>query len=253
MEKRQLGKTGIEVSALGLGTVKFGRNQGVKYPHGFDIPDERSLASLLSLAAELGINTLDTAPSYGESEERLGRLLRGQRDQWVIVGKAGEEFSDGASHYDFTAAHFKTSLERSLKRLNTDYLDVLLIHSDGNDLDILNDQDLIAALQDFKARGLVRAIGASTKTTAGGLRALELLDVVMATYNPEYTEEKPVLNRAAETGQGILLKKALGSGHLPAAKALNFALSHPAVSSAIIGTINPDHLRLNVLHIKKLT
>ena len=113
MELKELGQTGIQVSRLGLGTVKFGRNQGVKYPHGFDIADMTFLADLLALAKDLGINTLDTAPAYGMSEERLGELLAGQREDWVIVGKAGEEFENGESAYYFTPEHFEMSVERS--------------------------------------------------------------------------------------------------------------------------------------------
>ena len=82
MDLRTLGKTGLKISPLGLGTVKFGRNQGVKYPGGFEIPEEGDLASLVALAKDLGINLLDTAPAYGTSEERLGRLLKGQRQDW---------------------------------------------------------------------------------------------------------------------------------------------------------------------------
>ncbi|MGH1399057.1 MAG: aldo/keto reductase, partial [Alphaproteobacteria bacterium] len=247
MEKRRLGNTGIEVSALGLGTTKFGRNEGVKYPQGFEIPDEADLADLLGLAKDLGVNVIDTAPAYGLSEERLGRLLKGQREDWVIVGKAGEEFEGGESSYHFTPAHFEMSLERSLKRLQTDYIDVFLIHSDGNDLDILARDDLIATMQGFKDRGLVRGIGASTKTADGGIKALELMDVVMASYNPEYTDEAPVLDYAAAHGKGVLLKKALSSGHSgDPAEALRFGLAHEGVSSAIVGTINPEHLRSNI-------
>lgn len=256
MQKRELGKTGIEISPLGLGTVKFGRNQGVKYPQGFEIPDEGFLADLLALAKDLGINMLDTAPAYGLSEERLGRLLKGQREDWVIVGKAGEEF-DSASHgggssHHFTPEHFEMSLERSLKRLDTDYIDVLLIHSDGSDMDILSNEALIRTLQDFKDRGLVRAIGASTKTVDGGIKTLELMDVVMASYNPIYTDEEPVLDYAAAHGKGVLLKKALASGHVdtiggddPVRASLDFVFNHPGVSGVIIGTITPDHLRRN--------
>ena len=69
-----LGNTGIEVSALGLGTVKLGRNEGVKYPSGFELPDDASVSRLLQLAADAGINLLDTAPAYGSSEERIGKL-----------------------------------------------------------------------------------------------------------------------------------------------------------------------------------
>lgn len=246
MEKRRLGHTDIEMSVLGLGTVKFGRNQGVKYPEGFEIPETSALLDLLALAKDLGLNVLDTAPAYGTSEERLGELLKGQRKDWVIVGKAGEEFEDGESSYHFTPSHFEMSLARSLKRLGTDYIDILLLHSDGNDLENLS-EDLIATMQDFKTRGLVRAIGASTKTAEGGIKALEVMDTVMAMYTPAYTEEKPVLDYAAQHGQSILLKKALSSGHeTNRADALKFSLSHPAVASAIVGTINPEHLKQNV-------
>ena len=133
---RELGDTGLTVSALGLGTVKIGRDQGVKYPTPFSIPDDDAVRDLLARARELGINLIDTAPAYGRSEERLGHLLPNRQD-WVIVSKVGEEFSDGDSHFDFSPAHTRASVERSLRRLNTDYLDCVLIHSDGNDLDVL--------------------------------------------------------------------------------------------------------------------
>ena len=95
MRYRALGHTGIKVSELSLGTVKFGRNTKVKYPQEFAIPDMDCLQNLLALAADLGINTLDTAPAYGLSEARLGQLLAGQRHSWVLVAKAGEELSVG--------------------------------------------------------------------------------------------------------------------------------------------------------------
>jgi aryl-alcohol dehydrogenase-like predicted oxidoreductase len=244
MDKTELGSTGIQVSRLGLGTVKFGRNEGVKYPQAFDLPDEKHLAGLLAQAKELGINLLDTAPAYGLSEERLGRLLKGQRQDWVIVGKAGEEFENGVSTFDFSPAHFEDSLARSLKRLQTDYLDVLLIHSNGKDKNILFDEKLIAKLQDFKKRGLVKAVGASTKTPEGGLMALELLDIVMTAYDPS---EKPVLDYAAEHNKGVLLKKILASGHNTNIRmAMDYAFAHPATDAIIIGTITPEHLLQNV-------
>ena len=71
--KRQMGSTGIEVSVLGLGTVKIGRDQEVKYPSGFTIPDDDEVRDLLALSQDLGINFIDTAPAYGNSEERLGQ------------------------------------------------------------------------------------------------------------------------------------------------------------------------------------
>jgi aryl-alcohol dehydrogenase-like predicted oxidoreductase len=173
-------------------------------------------------------------------------LLRGQRKDWAIVGKAGEEFKDGKSAFDFSPAAFEASLHRSLQRLNTDYLDVFLIHSDGRDLDILSSALLIEKMQDFKKRGLVRAIGASIKTAAGGIKALEMLDVVMATYTPDYQDEKPILDYAQAHHKGIILKKALSSGYAAnTAQFLRFGLSHPATTSIVIGTINTQHLEDN--------
>ncbi len=105
---RPLGSTGLS-EPLGLGTVKLGRDQGVKYPSGFQIPDDDEARQLLKLTRDLGINLIDTAPAYGRSEERLGPLLRGQRHEWVIVSKVGEEFEAGQSRHDFSAGHTRLS------------------------------------------------------------------------------------------------------------------------------------------------
>ena len=247
---RELGDTGLTVSALGLGTVKIGRDQGVKYPTPFSIPDDDAVRDLLARARELGINLIDTAPAYGRSEERLGHLLPNRQD-WVIVSKVGEEFRDGDSHFDFSPAHTRASVERSLRRLNTDYLDCVLIHSDGNDLDVLR-SGALETLEEMKQAGLIRAIGMSTKTVAGGLEALKRSDVAMVTYNLKQDDERPVIDYAAAHHKGILIKKALASGHLcldgadPVREGLRLVLGHPAVGSAIVGTINPQHLRDNV-------
>jgi len=252
MEKILLGQTRIEVSRLGLGTVKFGRNEGVKYPQYFDLPTDYELTRLLSTAKELGINFLDTAPAYGSSEERLGNLLKGARDQWIVMSKAGEEFERGRSSYDFSPDHIVKSLERSLRRLQTDYLDIFLIHSNGDDMNILSDQKLISKLYDLKKNGMIRMIGASTKTAQGGLMALELLDVVMAEYNQFYQDERGVLDRALALGKPVILKKTMASGHLdkfgsedPVQTAMDFAFAHPGAAAAIVGTLSPERLRQN--------
>lgn len=247
---RPLGNTGIQVSAIGLGTVKIGRNQGVKYPKAFELPDDQQVRDLLSLARDLGINLIDTAPAYGESEARLGKLLP-QRQDWVLVSKAGEEFVDGDSQFDFSASHIRRSVERSLTRLNTDYLDVLLIHSDGNDMTLIEQQGVLDTANELKREGLVRAVGMSTKTVAGGLATLEHADIAMVTYNLQEDSEASVIDYAAEHNKGILVKKAFASGHAceddgdPVTASLRKVLGHPGVSAVIAGTINPRHLREN--------
>ena len=248
---RPLGSTGLTVSPLGLGTVKIGRNQGVKYPSGFELPDDQHVRDLLALALDLGINLLDTAPAYGTSEQRLGPLLKGQRQEWVLCSKVGEEFENGESWFDFSAAHTRRSVERSLQRLHTDYLDLVLVHSDGNDLKVLEDE-VYPALQQLKQEGLIRGFGFSGKTVEGGLKALEDGDCAMVTWNLREQGERPVLDFAQAHNKGILIKKALASGHIclegedPVTTGFELVFSHPAVSSAIIGTINPVHLKQNV-------
>lgn len=254
MITRPLASTGISVSALGLGTVKFGRNQSVKYPTGFDLPSDDAILSLIDLAREEGINLIDTAPAYGTSEERIGKLLGSRREEWVIVSKAGEEFHGDHSSYNFSPDSIRASIDRTLSRLRTDRVECLLLHSDGNDLDVLDHSGALEALATAKESGKIRAAGISTKTVAGGLRAIELgLDAVMVTYNPWYRDEESVLDAAATAGTAVFLKKALGSGWFggeavpedPVETALRFAFAHPATTAAIVGTINPAHLRDN--------
>lgn len=250
---RPLGSTGLTISPLGLGTVKLGRDQGVKYPNGFSIPDDKQARELLALARELGINLIDTAPAYGISEERLGPLLAGQRNEWVIVSKVGEEFENGRSRFDFSAEHTRFSVERSLKRLRTDRIELMLVHSDGNDLDILTNSDVYQTLAELKQEGKILAFGLSGKTVEGGLLALEQGDCAMVTYNLNEKAERPVIDYAAAHGKGILIKKALASGHAclkpgedPVRSSFELLFSHPGVSGAIVGTINTGHLRDNV-------
>lgn len=255
---RPLGQTGLLVSPLGLGTVKLGRDQGVKYPNGFKIPDDQQASALLNQARGLGINLLDTAPAYGLSEERLGPLLKGQRDEWVIVSKVGEEYVASASHFDFSAQHTRHSVERSLRRLATDRIDLLLVHSNGDDLAILREEEVYATLAELKAEGKIRAFGFSGKTVEGGIEALQQGDCAMITFNLQEQAERPVIDYAMAHQKGILIKKALASGHAclapgvdPVKASFHLLFGQPGVTSAIVGTINPLHLAHNVAVVAK--
>jgi aryl-alcohol dehydrogenase-like predicted oxidoreductase len=251
LQLNQVANTDIEVSVIGLGTVKFGRQHGVKYPHEFKLPTDDEILNLLAQAHDLRINFLDTAPAYGSSEERLGALLHGQRHRWVIASKAGEEFDGKESHYDFSPSAITASVERSLKRLRTDYLDIVLIHSNGDDVRIIEEDHVFSTLAALKKAGKIRAYGMSTKTIAGGLLTVSLSDIAMVSLNPEYTDEREIIARAKELNKAIFIKKALASGHAhDAAAAMRFAVNEPGVTSVIIGTINPAHLRENVAAIE---
>jgi aryl-alcohol dehydrogenase-like predicted oxidoreductase len=258
-----LGKTDLQISRVGLGTVKFGRNQDVKYPEAFELPSNKKARELLNLARDLGVNLLDTAPAYGTSEERLGELLQGERKHWIICTKAGETFHGYESRFDFSATALRKSLDRSLRHLRTDYIDILLIHSDGNDMDIIQRDQALHTLSQFKRDGWIRAFGMSTKTTEGGLACTQAADLIMTTYDPEIAQDVRLMDECCQYDCGVILKKIFKSGHLliPAqepAKAeqhttqtlidaqMQAIFTHKAVKSAIIGTLNPNHLRNNV-------
>jgi len=254
---KEVANSGVKVSQIGFGTVKIGRDKGVKYPTQFTIPNDQQVLSLLAVCRELGINLLDTAPAYGNSEQRLGKLLNaGERHNWVISTKAGEEFdnSTGLSSFDFSPAAITRSVERSLQRLATDYLDIVMIHSDGNDLKIIEQDQALQTLEHLKTQGKIRAFGMSTKTVDGGIAALKQSDCAMVTYNLSTQDELPVIEYAQQHNKGIFIKKAFASGHIIAdansdliAQSMSLIFSQQAVCSAVIGTITEKNLRSNII------
>ena len=246
MEHRPLGRTGLSVSSIGFGGFKIGRNEKTKYPTAYDLPSESDVGRLLNGLLDLGINYIDTAPAYGLSEERIGQVLAPRRREFVLATKVGETFGGGASHYDFSREGLRASVERSILRLRTEVIDVLLLHSDGRDLWIQKETDAVAVLGDFKARGLVRAIGLSGKTVEGARQALDWADVLMVEYHIEDRSHENLISQAAELGVGVVVKKGLASGRLPAEEAIRFVLANRHVSTLVIGGLSVEHLRTNV-------
>lgn len=245
LPRRPLGATGIEVSLIGLGTAKLGRNTGLDMAP-FELPSPRQARRLIDRAWDLGINLLDTAAAYGESEARLGALLAGDRQRWVLCTKAGETHEDGESHYDFSAQAIRRSVETSLRRLRTDYLDVVLVHSDGRDMAILSNAEALDTLNSLKREGRIRAVGFSHKTVAGGRAALAQCDVIMTALSHGDRSQRDVVREAGNSGCGVLIKKPLDSGR-SAPETLHYVADQPGVSSIVVGTTNPAHLEGNVV------
>jgi aryl-alcohol dehydrogenase-like predicted oxidoreductase len=239
------------VSRLGLGTVKFGRNRGVKYPsgEGFPLPTDREIEALLDLSLSCGINLIDTAPAYGAAEERLGRLMGARRERFSLVTKTGEEFVDGRSVYDFSAAHTRTSVERSLRRLRTEFIDCVLVHSSRDDVNVLTRAPVLETLSRLKDEGKIGQFGASTCTVEGGRLAADLSDCVMVAYNKNYISERAVIEHARREGKAVLVKKGLASGHVGSlgdvAENIRFIVDTPGVTSLIFGSVNLDNIRAN--------
>lgn len=249
IQKRTLGKVPLQLSVLGLGTVKFGRNTSVKYPQNFELPSDEQINDLLMTCKNNGINFLDTAPAYGTSEERLGNHISHERHDWIICTKVGEEYKDGKSTFDFTDVHIQKTIENSLKKLKTDYIDIALIHSNGFILDSIADS--IRSLQKLKEQNVIRAIGVSTKNCAETAKCLPICDVLMVTYNSRNIEEAQNIVDAKKHNTSIIVKKVFDSGHLMkhsdhGDELLQNALAFESVASAVVGTISPRHLQDNI-------
>ena len=250
MDHRPLGSTSIECSRLGWGALKIGRNQNVKFPDGFELPSEEASIEIVHRMLDLGISVIDTAPSYGLSEDRLGKAIEHRREQVILSTKVGEIFRDGQSTYDFSSTAAVKSLQESLRRLRTDHVDVLWIHSDGNDRTILDDTQYIETMESFKDAGMTRAIGFSGKTADGNRAAMSWADALMIEYHLEDRSQEAVIAEAAQRGVGVVIKKALRSGHLSGEDALTFLYrTSPvadAITSVVVGSLNPTRMQANM-------
>jgi aryl-alcohol dehydrogenase-like predicted oxidoreductase len=258
----ELGQTGILISRLGLGTVKFGRNQQVKNfcGDGFTLPNEKEVQTLLETALENGVNFIDTAPAYGSSEIKIGVALKNsqilKRDKLAIFSKTGETFIEGNSAYDFSEKATITSVHNSLKNLGTDYLDGVFVHSHREDLAVIIETPVLETLNRLKQQGKIRSYGVSTMSVAGGLKSVELSDYVMVSYNQAYDGELAVIEAAISTNKGVIVKKGFCSGKLidnfSPESCLRSIFKLGPTTAVTVGTINSTHLINNINTAKQI-
>ena len=247
MDHRRLGRTGFKPSVIGFGAFKIGRNVGIKYPSGYDLPDDAEAIRIVHGMLETGINYIDTAPAYGLSEKRIGKALQQVDASDVFVStKVGETFVDGESSFEYSEDAVRNSVENSCRLLGRDPLDIVFVHSNGDDLHIQNRSDCVRTLQALRDAGRIRAIGFSGKTPEGAEAALSWADAIMVTYHEQDRSHEDVIEKAAQHGLGVVVKKGLASGHLEPHEAIRFVLSNPNVTSMVIGGLNPQHMAENV-------
>ncbi|WP_108124541.1 aldo/keto reductase [Saccharospirillum mangrovi] len=152
MQYRNLGKTGIKVSPYALGTMMFGSVGN---------PDHEAAISIIHQALDAGINFIDTADFYsqGESERIVGKALQGRREHAVLTTKAHLPMGNDPNQQGNSRRWLTQALDDSLQRLQTDYIDVYMVHRPSPDTDI---EETLSALTDFMRAGKIRAIGTST-------------------------------------------------------------------------------------------
>ena len=268
MEKRRLGKTDMDVSVLGFGGSEIG------YEHASD----ETAATLLNRALDLGINVIDTAECYRNSEELIGHAIGKRRNEFFLFTKCGHP-RGAESAPNWSRDSILESTQRSLKRLQTDRVDVVHLHSCSEAE--LRKGEAIAALQEARDRGYTRYIGYSGDSNAARY-AVECgaFDTLQTSINIADQEVIDVTVPLAQQNKlGVIAKRPIANaawknGHKPIdpyqheywerlrklnynfirdcglqegiAIALRFTLTVPGVHTAIVGTAKPERLQENI-------
>jgi aryl-alcohol dehydrogenase-like predicted oxidoreductase len=239
------------LSRIGYGTFKLGRNQEIKYPTPYDLPNQKEATRLIESLYLQGVTYFDTAPSYGDAETKLGMALQSigiQPFERQISTKIGEYFNPKTKSYyhDFSSKKINESIERSLNELKTDSIDILFIHAFYPDVKIVQQTALLDALKLLKQKGIVHSIGLSGYTNEAFQLIFNDLDAAMVEYHPQKKELSPTIERMGEGQKLVILKKIFGAGVLNPETALRFALSNPNVSSVLMTSLNLKHIQQNL-------
>lgn len=272
MQRHRFGKTGLSVSALGFGAAPIGEYE----------TEESSVAAIVNSLLDAGVNVLDTAAIYGGAEEMLGRTVSHRRQEFVLISKCGQAFPDLPGPA-WSPQLIAATVDRALRRLRTDHLDVMLLHTCS--LEVLQRGEALGALIQARQEGKVRYVGYSGDNEAAAY-AVTFPDICVLETSVNLCDQAnldAVLPAAREHDVGIVAKRPLANtawrrpellkgfyqdyarpyherflamglsaealgftdGDWPEI-ALRFTLSQPEVSTAIIGTTKKENARRNV-------
>ncbi|MGG1880568.1 aldo/keto reductase [Paenibacillus cisolokensis] len=262
MERRAYGNTDMQVSILGFGGAEIGNK---------DLP---TVEKLLHSALDAGLNVIDTAECYGNSEELIGKALAGRRSEYYLFTKCGH--ASGLDYPDWDPVLLEKTIDRSLQRLQVDYVDVIHLHSCSEE--ILRQGEVIEVLKKAKEQGKTRYIGYSGDTK-DALYAVQtgVFDSLETSVNIADQEAIDLtIPEALQRGMGVIAKRPIANvawqhdtlseqdyaypywlrlGELNydfltdvqqgVETALRFTLSTPGVATAIVGTANPGRWQQN--------
>ncbi len=268
-----LGRTGLKVTKLGHGAMEI---RGSRIWGGRPIEDSEAEV-ILNAVLDEGITFIDTANDYGKSEEYIGRYISHRRDEYVLATKCGctvvhrDEHTDDTPHV-WTRDNLFRGLHESLERMKTDYVDVMQLHNPS--VEQCESGDLVSVLQEMKAQGKVRWIGiSSTNPHLETYIGWGVFDTFQIPYSAFEREHEELIQKAADSGAGVIVRGGVARGEPGAGlgnqdkwtgweKAkldelledgetrtgflLRFTNSHPGMSTNIVGTKSPEHLRENV-------
>ena len=279
MEYRELGRTGLRVSALSLGTVELGLDYGIPVPNDYGKPSRKEAIEIIEYAVDSGINLFDTAAGYGESEILLGEALYHHPDCYIVT-KVNIPQNDSGEL--LTPSEFnrqvRQSLDNSLRLLQRDTIDIMQIHNATSE--IIENSEMIAILNLAKEEGKVRFIGASVYGEKAALSAVQSgwIDVIQVAFNLlDQRMSETVFAAAKKAGIGVIVRSAFLKGALTKKGrflpdelselkdqvervvnrlgltwedlpgfALRFCLSVPEISTVLIGTRTREELDYSI-------
>jgi aryl-alcohol dehydrogenase-like predicted oxidoreductase len=270
MQKRKLGNTGLEVTVLGYGAMEL-----LKL-------DEQGAVQLLNGVLDQGINFIDTAPCYGVSEEYIGKALASRRDEFILATKCGCARTEMGSAHVYDAPTFEKNVENSLRVLKTDHIDLLQIHAPmPEDIPGGEGDEMIVALQRMKREGKIGHVCVTFKNSSPDqprypdifsleclrhFKSWDVFEVFQIVYGGLTRKCEHGVDALAAAGKGVIargsmnnffpnygelfeqagLRALLEEGESPKDFLLRYTITHPGVSTAIVGTRSSEHLSANV-------
>lgn len=268
-----MGRTGLHVTRLGFGAMEI---RGPRIWGGRPVSDGEA-DSILNAVLDAGINFIDTSNDYGRSEEFIGRFIAGRRSEYLLATKCGccvtrkDDQTDDTPHV-WTRENLFRGLEESLQRMRTDHLDLMQLHNPT--VEQCDQGDLVAVLQEMRQQGKVRFIGcSSTDPHLSTYINRGVFDVFQIPYSALERKHEQTIQEAADSGAGVIIRggvargepgsgmghtdrwaaweaanldELLDSGETRTQFLLRFTISHPGMSTTIVGTKNPKHLEENV-------
>ena len=278
LPKRKLGRTGLDVTVLGFGAMEL-RGPGRR---------GRPLApgqaqQVLNGVLDAGINFIDTSIDYGESEENIGKYISHRRSEYFLASKCGCLVDPSAAPpgerftHIFTRKNIVDGVNQSLKRMKTDHLDLVQFHSSPAK-QVLEQEGAIQTLLDLKREGKVRFIGSSsTLPNLVDHIKLGVFDAFQIPYSALQREHEAAIAQASLNGAGTIIRGGVARGVPGAGQGaeniwklwdraklqelldgmtqmefmLRFTITHPSLSTTIVGTLNPAHLKDNLAAVGK--
>lgn len=277
LEKRTLGRTGMDVTVLGYGAMEL-RGQ----PRGREISEEDA-GKALNAVLDAGINFVDTSIDYGASEERIGRHIAHRRGEYFLASKCGclvgwepEPGQDRGGPHVYAKENIRAGVEQSLRRMKTDHLDLLQVHMTPSRR-TLEEHGVVETMRELQAEGKIRFLGMSgTIPNLADHIAMGAFDAFQIPYSAAQREHENLVSEAADAGAGTIIRGGAARGAPDGAEraaqrnpellsaweqadldglleegqsrmefVIRFTQTHPGMHTNIAGTINLDHLRAN--------